>query len=94
MNSEMYNHFLEIVKRKANRMKEEVEKDSKFKFHCQDLLNDKDLLNKTEIDKLKRAFLLGAVDAMISDMASASGFRVFGTNINRKKLIKEIFTDS
>ena len=89
MRSKLYDDFLAIVKRKAERMKEEMEADRKFKAHCQALLNDKDLLNKTELDQLERAFLIGAIDAMIFDVASALAFPRYASYSSRKELIKK-----
>jgi len=57
------------------------------------LLNDKDLLNKTKLDPLDRAFLIGAVDAMIFDVASASTLPAYAKYITRRKLVKEILAD-
>ena len=93
MSSEMYNHFLEVVKRKTNRMKEDMEADKKYKSHCQDLLSDKHLLNKTKLDQVDRAFLIGAVDAMIFDVASALAMPAYARYSSRRKLLKDILTD-
>lgn len=92
MSSEMYNCFLEIVKRKANTRKEDIEKGREYKAHYQNLLNDKALLNKME-DQLERAFLIGAVDAMILDVALGLAMPAYVSYSSRTKLIKEILTD-
>lgn len=89
MRSKLYDDFLAIVNRKAKRMKEELEADTKYKAHCQALLNDKDLLNKTELDQLERAFLIGAIDAMIFDVASALAFPAYARYSSRNELIKK-----
>lgn len=89
MSTQIHDSFLQIVKCKAERMKEEMEADRKFKAHCQALLNDKDLLNKTELDQLERAFLIGAIDAMIFDVASALAFPRYASYSSRKELIKK-----
>jgi hypothetical protein len=53
----MYDHFRELSKRKANRMKEAIEQGKKYGNHCHNLLNDKDLLNNMKVDhQLERAF--------------------------------------
>jgi hypothetical protein len=90
MSTQIHDSFLQIVNRKAKRMKEELEADTKYKALCQALLNDKDLLNKTKLDQLQRAFLIGAIDAMIFDVASALAFLNYARNKSRKELIKNI----
>ena len=90
MRSKLYDDFLAIVKRKAQRMKEEMKAGRKYKAHCQALLNDEDLLNKTKLDQLERAFLIGAIDAMIFDVASALAFPRYASLRSRKELIKNI----
>ncbi len=90
MSTQIHDSFVRIVNRKGKRMKEELEADTKYKAHCQALLNDKDLLNKTELDQLERAFLIGAIDAMIFDVASSLAFLNYARNKSREKLIKDI----
>ncbi len=90
MSTQIHDSFLQIVSRKAKRMKEELEAETKYKALCQTLLNDKDLLNKTKLDQLERAFLIGAIDAMIFDVASALAFLNYARNKSREELIKNI----
>ncbi len=90
MSTQIHDSFLQIVNRKAKRMKEELEAETKYKALCQTLLNDKDLLNKTKLDQLERAFLIGAIDAMIFDVASALAFLNYARNKSREELIKNI----
>ena len=90
MSTQIHDSFVQIVNRKAKRMKEELEADTKYKALCQALLNDKDLLNKTKLDQLERAFLIGAIDAMIFDVASSLAFLNYARNKSREELIKNI----
>ena len=90
MSTQIHDSFLQIVNRKAKRMKEKLEADTKYKALCQALINDKDLLNKTKLNQLERAFLIGAIDAMIFDVASSLAFLNYARNKSREKLIKDI----
>ena len=90
MSTQIHDSFVQIVNRKALRMKEQLEADTDYKALCQALLNDKDLLNKTKLDQLERAFLIGAIDAMIFDVASSLAFLNYAKKKSRKKVIKDI----
>ena len=90
MSSQIEVSFLKIVNRKAEKMKEELETDGKFRSHCHTLLNNKDLLNKTKLDQQERAFLIGAIDAMIFDVAFALAFKAYAAKKFRMELIKNI----
>ncbi len=79
MSSEIRNHFEQIVKYKASRMKQR----EGYKSYRQDLLKD---LKVTQLDD---AFLVGAFDAMIYDMASAIGQAYMKPKF-RKDLLRKI----
>ena len=82
MSSEISNYFEQIVKYKAKRMKNRKGYESYRKR----------LLTDLNITKLDDAFLLGAFDAMIYDMASAIGQAYMKPSF-RKNLLEKILAD-
>ena len=83
MSSEIRNHFEQIVEYKAKRM----EQRKGYESYRQRLLKD---LKVTQLDD---AFLVGAFDAMIYDMASAIGQAYMKPEF-RKDLLRKILADS
>ena len=82
MSSEIRYHFEQIVKYKAKRMKQR----EGYESYRQSLLKD---LKVTQLDD---AFLVGAFDAMIYDMASAIGQAYMKPEF-RKDLLRRILAD-
>ena len=80
MSSEIRNHFEQVVIYKAKRMKQKKD----YESYRQSLLKD--------VTSLDKAFLLGAFDAMIYDMAGAIG-QAFMKPRFRKDLLKQIFDE-
>ncbi len=79
MSSYIRNHFEELVIYKAKRMKQRTG----YEPYRQNLLKD---FNVTQLDE---AFLLGAFDAMIYDMAGAIGQAYMKPEF-RKNLLRKI----
>jgi len=77
------NHFEEMVKYKAKRMKQR----KGYQLYRQSLLKE---LKVTQLDQ---AFLIGAFDAMIYDMAGAVG-QAYMKPAFRKNLIKKIVAEN
>lgn len=85
MNTTLEEWFKGIVKYKSDRMKEAEDYES---YRHQ-------LIKELEIKELEQAFLVGAVDAMIFDVASALALGpAYTRKKSRKKLIEEIFAAS
>jgi len=82
MSNEIREHFEQLVKYKARRMKQR----KGYEPYRQSLLKD---LKVTQLDD---AFLLGAFDAMIYDMAGAIGQAYMKPEF-RKNLIRKILAD-
>ena len=79
MSSEISKHFEQVVKYKAMRMKDRKGYEA----------YRKDLIKYFNVTKFDDAFLLGAFDAMIYDMASAIG-QAYMKPAFRKNLLKKI----
>ena len=82
MSSEVREHFEELVRYKARRMKQR----KNYEPYRQSLLKD------LKITQLDDAFLLGAFDAMIYDMAGAIGQAYMKPKF-RKDLLRKILAD-
>ena len=82
MSSEIRNYFEQIVRYKAKRMRNR----EGYESYRQRLLTD---LNITKLDE---AFLLGAFDAMIYDMAGFIG-QAYMKPAFRKNLLRKILAD-
>lgn len=83
MSSEVREHFERLVIYKAKRMKQK----KGYDLYRQRLLRD------LKVTKLDEAFLVGAFDAMIYDLAGAIG-QAFMRPEFRTDLIKKILADS
>ena len=82
MSSEVRVNFEQLVKYKAKRMKQR----EGYESYRQRLLKD------LKVTKLEDAFLVGAFDAMIYDMASAIGQAYMKPKF-REDLIRKILAD-
>ena len=82
MSNHIRDHFEQIVKYKAKRMKQR----EGYESYRERLLKD------LEITQLDDAFLVGAFDAMIYDMASAIGQAYMKPQF-RKDLLRKILAD-
>ena len=83
MSGYIRDHFEQIVKYKAKRMKQR----KGYEFYRKRLLKD------LEITQLDDAFLVGAFDAMIYDMASAIG-QAYMKPTFRKGLLTKILAEA
>ena len=84
MSSEVQDYFQTIIKYKSKRMKA----DEDYKSYRRRLLNE------MKVEDLDTAFLVGAIDAMIFDMAAALAIGpAFMKASARGKLIKKILPD-
>ncbi len=85
MTSEIKDYFEQIVKYKAKRMMQ----NEGYRSYRQDLIEE------LKVKQLEEAFLIGAFDAMIFDVASALALGpAYMKGSSRRKLIKEILADS
>lgn len=81
--SKLKNHFEQIIRYKSDRMKKGKDYES----------YRRQLIKELGIKELEQAFLVGAVDAMIFDVATALALGpAYMRQDRRKKLIRAIFT--
>lgn len=84
--SNLNDAFEAIVMHKAKKMKKGLSTGEDYNKHIKDVLKQLDI-NTSK--KQVKAFVVGAVDAMIYDVGAALGFRK--SHRKRKEILKKIF---
>jgi len=86
--SELDDAFEKIIMHKANKLKKGLVPGSQFNRHIKNVLRQS---NSTVCEEQVQNFVIGAVDAMIYDVASLVGF--VASCRKRQEMLKKIFPE-